>query len=132
MLLPEEKTDSVARCLQCGGALTNGRVDRRFCSIECKNRWHNRQRFPGKDREVQKVLRILTRNRDVLEKLLRMGISNIDRLTLAHLGYNFNYFTSFQKLRHRWVYTCLDIRYELTPTRVKNLAFLWEGAGEEG
>ena len=31
-------------------------------------------------------------------------------------------------MRHRWVYTCLDIRYELTPTRIKNIAYLWEGA----
>ena len=41
------------------------------------------------------------------------------------------YFTSLQKIRNRWVYSCLDIQYELTPTRIKNLRYLWEGVGEE-
>lgn len=119
-----------ARCLQCGNLLTYGRVDRVFCSLTCKNRYHNRHRGPDRNKEIKKVFRILENNRDLLEKLLKMGLRNVDRLTLLHLGYNINYFTSLQKLRHRWVYTCLDIRYELTPTRVKNISFLWDGEEE--
>ena len=130
MLHLEQEIDHVVRCPQCGEVLSSGRVDRRFCSVKCKNQWHNRQRFPNKEHEVKKVLRILDRNRDVLEKLLKLGIHSTDRLTVIHLGYNLNYFTSLQKLRHRWVYTCLDIRYELTPTRVKNISFLWDGEEE--
>ena len=127
----EKDTDSPPRCLQCGKVMTYGRVDRRFCSVTCKNLWHNRQRYPSKDKEVKKVLRILDRNRDVLEKLIKLGIRSLDRTTLLHLGYNPNYFTSLQKLRRHWVYTCLDIRYELTPTRIRNLSFLWDGGEDE-
>ena len=127
----EKDTDSPPRCLQCGKVITYGRVDRRFCSVTCKNLWHNRQRYPSKDKEMKKVLRILDRNRDVLEKLIKLGIRSLDRTTLLHLGYNPNYFTSLQKLRRHWVYTCLDIRYELTPTRIRNLSFLWDGGEDE-
>ena len=127
----EKDTDSPPRCLQCGKVMTYGRVDRRFCSVTCKNLWHNRQRYPSKDKEIKKVLRILDRNRDVLEKLIKLGIRSLDRTTLLHLGYNPNYFTSLQKLRRHWVYTCLDIRYELTPTRIRNLSFLWDGGEDE-
>ena len=119
-----------ARCLQCGNLLTYGRVDRVFSSLTSKNRYHNRHRGLDRNKEIKKVFRILENNRDLLEKLLKMGLRNVDRLTLLHLGYNINYFTSLQKLRHRWVYTCLDIRYELTPTRVKNISFLWDGEEE--
>lgn len=133
MLSLENESDQVSFCPQCGKPLmlTYGRVDRRFCSAACKNLWHNRHRYPSKEKEVKKVLRILFRNREVLDKLIRMDIHSMDRTTLLHLGYNPNYFTSLQKLRHRWVYTCLDIRYELTPTRIRNLSFLWEDAEEE-
>lgn len=127
MLLLEENKEKEIRCPQCGKVVTYGRVDRRFCSVSCKNLWHNRQRYPNKDKEVKRVLRILDNNREVLDKLIKMDMRSVDRTTLLHLGYNTNYFTSLQKLRHRWVYTCLDIRYELTPTRIKHIAYLWEG-----
>ena len=33
-------------CVQCGKPLSRwGRVDRRFCSQECKNHWHNMHRM---------------------------------------------------------------------------------------
>ena len=129
----EESIDHVARCPQCGEVLGNGRVDRRFCSVRCKNLWHNRQRSPNRSKEVQRVLRILERNREILDKLLKLGIHSVDRPTLIHLGFNMNFFTSLQKTgRQRCVYSCLDIRYELTPTRIKNISFLWEGASAEG
>lgn len=131
MLHFEENIDHVSRCPQCGRVFDYGRVDRRFCSITCKNLWHNRQRYPSKEKEVRRVLRVLDNNRDVLEKLMKMGVNSIDRLTVIHLGFNMNYFTSLERVRHRWVYTCLDISYELTPTRIKNLRYLWEGVNEE-
>ena len=128
----EEKIDKVARCPQCGKVISFGRPDRRFCSVSCKNRWHNRRRYPNKGKEMSRVLRVLYKNREVLEKLMRLELNGIDRPTLIHLGFNLNYFTSLEHIRNHWVYSCLDIRYELTPTRIKNLQFLWEGAdGEE-
>lgn len=128
----EEEIDHVVRCPQCGKVVGSGRVDKRFCSARCKNQWHNRQRSPNHDKEVQRVLRILNRNRDILEKLLKLGIHSVERPTLIHLGFNMNFFTSLHREgRKPLVYSCLDIRYELTPTRIRNIAFLWEGACSE-
>jgi hypothetical protein len=134
MLYFEEQFDKTTRCPVCGKVVTRGRVDRRFCSIDCKNRYHNRLRYieRAKNKEVRHVMRVLHDNREVLEKLMKMGVNSVDRVTLIHLGFNLSYFTSLQKVRHRWVYSCLDIQYELTPTRIKNLKFLWEGAVEDG
>ena len=128
MLQIEELMDKVARCPQCGRVINYGRVDRRFCSVECKNLYHNRQRYPRRDKEARRVLRILLSNHDILDRMLKMGLTGMDRLSLMHLGYRIDYFTSLERQRHRWVYTCLDIRYELTPTRVKNLAYLTPSA----
>lgn len=132
MLHFEEQIDHVIRCPMCGRVVAYGRKDRRFCSIACKNRWHNRMRFVEKEKQrgVRYVMRILYANRDVLEKLLKIGLTTLDRLSLIHMGFNMCYFTSLEKIRHRWVYSCLDIQYELTPTRIKNIRFLWEGADD--
>ena len=110
-------SDKESRCLMCGEVFSSGRVDRLFCSTRCKNMWHNRLRIPDK-------------NRNVLEKLIKLGVYSVDRLTLIHLGFNMSYFTSMEKIRHRWVYSCLDIQYELTPTRIKHMKYLWEGVDD--
>lgn len=124
----EENND--ARCPQCGKLLEYGRVDRRFCSVACKNLWHNRLRYPAHEKEIKRVLRILNNNRDVLDRLLRVGITQLDRVSLEHMGFNVNYFTSMYRYRNYFVYTCLDIRYELTPTRIRRLSYLGEGVDE--
>ena len=133
MLVIEEQLDQIAHCPMCGKVVSYGRVDRRFCRKKKKNRYHNRLRYIEKEKqkEVRHVMRVLHENREVLEKLIKLGMTSIDRLTLLHLGFNMCYFTSLQKIRNRWVYSCLDIQYELTPTRIKNLRYLWEGVGEE-
>lgn len=128
-ILDEHIASRMECCPQCGKTLGSGRVDKRFCSVRCKNTWHNCQRGPARDKQVQRVVRILDRNREVLEKLLKLDIRKLDRSTLLYLGFDPNYFTSLYRAgRRQWIYSCLDIQYELTPTRIKNIAFLWEGA----
>jgi len=125
-LFDEDSEKQVPRCAQCGMPLYYGRVDRRFCSLECKNRWHNSQRYLNREKEVKRVLKILDNNRNVLNKLLKLDMHSVDRPTLLHLGFNLSYFTSLERVRHRWVYSCLDIAYELTPTRIKAIRPLCE------
>ena len=118
-------------CVQCGKPLSRwGRVDRRFCSQECKNHWHNMHRIRVREKEVKRILRILDKNRDVLANLLKMDKRSANHATLKDLGFNENYFTSYEKVRHRCVYSCLDIRYEVTPKRIKNVRILNEGTDE--
>lgn len=137
-MLLEETTSSLTNlllpesyCPECGRPLTNclGRMDRRFCSVECKNKWHNKQRGPNRDKEVQRIVRILYRNRSVLERIIRLGFHSLDLTTLQYMGFSMSYFTSLTKVRHRWVYTCLDFAYELTPSRIKNIRVLAEEPG---
>jgi len=118
-------------CPECGRALTDflGRVDRRFCSVECKNKWHNKQRAPRRDKEAQRIVRILYKNRSVLDRIMRLGFHSIDLPTLKYMGFSLAYFTSMDKVRHRLVYTCLDVSYELTPSRIKNIRVLAEEPG---
>ena len=135
-LLPEFK--SPLQCLECGSPLGYGRHDRKFCSPNCKNRWHNERRYPGRDRTVARVLKILDTNRDILAKLLRMGIREMDRRTLLQLGFRPEYATSFQwSGRRRQFYGCYDYSYELTPSRIKRISRwvpegLQEGAVSKG
>ena len=82
-------------CLFCGCVLLRGRPDRKFCSVACKNRWHNRVKHPPREQ--------------------------VERLTLLELGYRMDYVTSYRKSGVHHQYTCFDIRYELTPTRIKNI-----------
>lgn len=131
-ILEKQLSAQMECCPQCGKVLGTGRVDKRFCSEACKNRWHNCQRAPSHAKRVQRVLRILDSNREVLVKLLKLDIHKLDRGTLLFLGFNPNYFTSLYRCgRRQWIYSCLDVQYELTPSRIKNIAFLWEGADKK-
>lgn len=125
--------DRPFQCLECGNPLGYGRHDRKFCCAACKNRWHNARRYPGMDKAVARVLRILENNRDILSKLERMGIRDIDRLTLQHLGFNAGYSTSFRMVsRRHQVYTCFDYTYELTPSRIRHISWMVPEEAPEG
>ena len=121
-------TQEPPRCLQCGSVILYGRRGRKFCCVGCKNRYHNQRNYPIRGKTASEVLRILENNRAILAKLIHLGVRTVDRTTLDSLGFDAGYMTTFHKTRTRSVYSCLDIRYEMTPSRVKNIGFLWEGA----
>ena len=108
-------------CQFCGRILLSGRPDRKFCSVACKNRWHNRVKHPPREQVERRVMRILIRNHLILDKLLRLGIHSVDRITLLELGYHPDYVTSYRKAGTHHQYACFDICYELTPTRIKKI-----------
>ena len=124
-----KKPEQPLRCLQCGDVLPYGRPDRKFCSCECKNKYNNLRRFPRPKETEVRVMAILRRNYVILRKLLIMGVTSIDRETLLQLGFDAQYGTSFRKQGHRDIFTCFDILYELTPSRVNKICFTGEGAG---
>ena len=45
----------------------------------------------------------------------------VDRPTLKGLSFNFEYATSYCKLGRRHHYTCFELHYDLTPSRLINL-----------
>ena len=109
------------RCLNCGREIPSGRPDKKFCSTDCKNRWHNRKKKQHRGVVEQRVLRILERNHSILDKLERLGIHSVDHYTLIGLGYNLEYVTSYRKSGVHHQYACFDIHYEQTPTRIKKI-----------
>ena len=113
----DQKNSPQSRCLNCGRPiLSYGRVDRKYCCPACKNRYNNQHRnSPGQERV--KIIRALDSNREILYKLLKLGISSIDRVSMAHLGFNAEYATSCHRVGNRVIYSCFDMSYEQTPTR---------------
>lgn len=115
--------DNVPRCLYCGEVLSisSGRPDRKFCSIECKNGYHNSIRKVSTRHYHDRICRMLENNFSILKHLLAMGVTSIDRRTLRELHFNHELSTSYSKIGHRNHYTCFEIHYDLTPTRVINI-----------
>ena len=120
-----EEYDNISRCLQCGSAIEyGGRADRKFCSPGCKNRYHNYRRSRRRDLAQRSIMGALEKNYEVLDKLIMMEVTSLDRVTLAYMGFDPAFSTSFCKLGRKSVYTCFDISYELTPTRIKRIKLL--------
>ena len=118
--------DRVPRCLFCGEPIPLGRPDRKFCSLECKNAFHNSHRKVSTNHYHDRVVRILENNYYILKHLLAMGITSIDRRTLRELHFNQEYTTSYSKIGHRHHYTCFEIHYDITPTRAINIENILE------
>ena len=107
-----------SRCVCCGKPLLSyGRSDRKYCGSACKNRYNNQHR-PSPGQERLRIIRILDSNRELLHKLLKLGITSIDRVSMAHLGFNPEYATSCHRMGTRMIYSCFDMSYEQTPTRI--------------
>lgn len=119
----------VSHCLQCGTAILpmTGRQDRKFCCQDCKNRWHNESRKYARRRYHDRVSRILENNNSILRHLLTMGVTSVDRRTMVELCFNFEYSTSYCKLGRRQHYTCFEIHYDLTPSRIINIESTLDG-----
>ena len=115
-----------ARCLQCGKEILYGRADRKFCCADCKNLYHNRRRYPLREEMEGSVLRRIDLNHAILERLYKMGVDTIDLLTLAHLGFDARFVTSFRRVGRHDVFAVFDLQYEMTPSRLKKLVCLSE------
>ena len=122
--------DSEPRCLECGDPLPYGRTDRKYCSDRCRSRYHNREHLRWR-RRFAWVTGILERNYEILDHLVRMGVTSISKTDLAQLGYNGEFLTSCRKTGHRMVCHCFDIRFEETPSKFQNLS-LEPFSGEDG
>lgn len=115
--------NDMRRCRQCGQvmAVDTGRPDRKFCCQECKNAWHNANRVVSIRHYHDRISRVLESNYMILKHLQVMGVTSMDLRTLKELRFNTDYCTSFTKLAHRHHYTCFEIHYDLTATRILNI-----------
>jgi predicted nucleic acid-binding Zn ribbon protein len=89
-------------CLECGIKLT-GRVDKKFCSDQCRNTYNNRL---NKDETayMSNVNRILRKNRRILKELTPEGKAKVKKQTLISRDFNFKYFTNIYKTKEGKIY----------------------------
>lgn len=89
-------------CLECGTELF-GRVDKKYCSDYCRNAYHNKQ---NKDETnfVNKLNRILRKNRRILKNLTPEGKAIVSKMMLEKEGFIFKYYTHVYKTKEGKVY----------------------------
>ncbi|MCQ2159146.1 MAG: DUF2116 family Zn-ribbon domain-containing protein [Bacteroidales bacterium] len=110
-------------CLNCGNSLY-GRSDKKFCSDECRNEYHNHHQTK-KRRLRRSVIEALDRNHNCLEQLLTLGLTSVSLNELEELGFEKEVFTGIGKsVKNHSVFKCFDIEYALTPTRVMHIRHL--------
>jgi predicted nucleic acid-binding Zn ribbon protein len=98
------------KCLICGSPLY-GRIDKKFCSDTCRNKYHN-SRNVHEDRYIRMINYILRKNRRILKDLENSGIESISRSDLAYAGFNFNFITTIQEWdKQNTCYFCYDRGY---------------------
>ncbi len=79
-------------CAACGNPI-QGRSDKRFCSVACKNAYNNNARKRTRT-EVQEIIDYLLRNREILATLMGESTKEtFDRLLLTRAGFRWEYFT---------------------------------------
>jgi hypothetical protein len=80
------------KCLECGISF-KGRVDKKFCSDQCRISFNNKLNSDGNN-YVRNVNNILRKNRRILLALNPEGKNRVSREKLRSKGFDFNYFTS--------------------------------------
>ena len=108
-------------CLECGDKIRYGRTDKKFCCEECKNRHYNRQAKDGRTFR-RKILGQLNRNYEILDSLLRAGLTCADMTDLISAGFLPGIMTSCRRMRTRIEYSCFDIKYIMTPSRLSSIS----------
>ncbi|MDA3879752.1 MAG: DUF2116 family Zn-ribbon domain-containing protein [Prolixibacteraceae bacterium] len=93
------------QCPVCGDSI-NGRVDKKFCSDQCRNSFNNK-RYSTQNDLVQKVNRVLKKNYSILLALNTKGKTKVNRSKLLQEGFDFTYYTSTYKTQKGDIYKLL-------------------------
>ena len=107
-------------CLECGDRIRYGRTDKKFCCDMCRTKYYNDQ-VRASRMYRRRVLGALSRNYEILDNLLRSGMDAVDLFELEGVGFSPGVVTSYRKVNRHDEYTCFDIKYIMTPTRVSNI-----------
>lgn len=111
------RNDDRPVCLECGGEISYGRRDKKFCCERCRNSWNNHKYHSIRAVRLR-VLGALDRNYTVLDKLLQLGVHSMAFVDLAQMGYNKEFMTSCQKVGGHEEFRCFDIKYRRSDSRI--------------
>lgn len=97
-------------CLECETAIF-GRVDKKFCSDQCRNTYNNRHNSDATN-YIRKVNNTLRKNRRILAGLNPEGKATVHRNQLVSKAFDFEYQTSTYTNRKGDTYIyCYDQGY---------------------
>jgi hypothetical protein len=98
------------KCPECG-EIYSGRVDKKFCSDQCRNTFNNRQNSDHTN-FVRNVNNILRKNRRILMELNPNEKARVHKGKLSEKGFDFRYFTSIYTTRKGVTYYfCYEYGY---------------------
>ncbi|MBC8344477.1 MAG: hypothetical protein ISR55_00660 [Bacteroidetes bacterium] len=98
------------KCLECHDEF-QGRVDKKFCSDQCRNTYNNRQNADANN-FVRNINNILRKNRKILAESNTTGKAKIHKSQLLDKGFNFNYFTNIYRTKaEKEYFFCYDQGY---------------------
>lgn len=116
----EHEEDNGRHCLECGKELV-GRYDRKFCSSQCKNHFHN-ERTVKIRRYHERLSRCLSTNYGILDKLYKMNISYFAIEDLIGMGFRPELCTSCRVIKGGITeHSCFEYKYRISEARMFNL-----------
>lgn len=107
-------------CLECGDRIRYGRSDKKYCCDDCRVRHHNAMAMRSRSFR-RRVMKILIRNYDLLDGLIRSDVDSIALLDITAMGFAPGFVTSYSKSGKHDLYGCFDIKYIMTRTRVYSI-----------
>lgn len=90
------------KCLECGGKIS-GRVDKKFCSDQCRIAHYNRINSDNTNL-VRNINNALRKNRRILMDMNPSGKTKTTRTKLLEKGFDFQYFTSIYTTKDGAIY----------------------------
>ena len=100
----------IKKCLECEDSF-EGRVDKKFCSDQCRNTYNNRLNSDASNL-VRNTNRILKKNRRILEELNADGTTKVAKEKMLRKGFKFDYITSYYTTKKGdTYYYCYDQGY---------------------
>ena len=98
------------KCLICSVPIY-GRIDKRFCSDNCRNRYHNGLKST-ESMYLRRINYILRRNRRILLESFQDGNEIVSFSHLSNRGFDYNYITNYHvNDEGNTSYFCYDIGY---------------------
>ena len=101
--------DPTKTCLTCGQPL-KGRIDRKFCSDQCRANFNNRNKRPYEE-AIKRLNSQLRKNRTILRTLCPTGKATVRKEVLTDMGFSFRHFTSLHGKHPKTYFLCYDYAY---------------------
>lgn len=100
-------------CQECRQPIV-GRIDKKYCSDQCRFLHHNRRKR-RQEVTIGNVNRVLRRNRSVLRQLNPVGKTTVRQEVLTQMGFDFRFYTHVYRTQKGLLYYfCYELGYAFT------------------